>query len=244
MAEDFERDCWTLGRKTMAELTKEQIERAAEALWNITLEQRESRQPGRTEDRWCNVDPQFKDEWREWARVAAPFLQLPWDEPTAHEVNELMALFFPFAMRPSHQEISRLICGFIQRRNAALLPKPVDPRCCERDTDGDGNCPIHQGKGVFRNPEFQPVDPRREKILSALQAAYPRLNGAPWSAPFIADVVLEALGPESEFRFGFTGFKELPVDKASPYLDSMLYPEGKMPQPREPFKPNPLDEVK
>jgi hypothetical protein len=108
----------------MAELTKEQIERAAEALWNITFEQRESRQPGRTEDRWCNVNPQFKDEWREWARVAAPYLQLPWDEPNEAEIAELG--------RERMQRVSPRECGFlrefVRRRNAALLPKPVDPR--------------------------------------------------------------------------------------------------------------------
>lgn len=30
--------------------------------------------------------------------------------------------------------------------------KPI--RCCERDDDGDGNCPIHSAPGVFRNPAF------------------------------------------------------------------------------------------
>jgi hypothetical protein len=109
----------------MAELTKEQIERAAEALWNITFEQRESRQPGRTEDRWCNVDPQFKDEWREWAKVAAPFLQLPWEEPTDKEFIDIVHA------HPSSgygEEILRSMREFVRRRNAALLPKPVDPR--------------------------------------------------------------------------------------------------------------------
>ncbi len=26
-------------------------------------------------------------------------------------------------------------------------------KCCERDTDGDGNCPVHSAPGVFRTTE-------------------------------------------------------------------------------------------
>jgi len=31
-----------------------------------------------------------------------------------------------------------------------VVSKCVPERCCDRDTDGDGNCPIHSAPGVYR----------------------------------------------------------------------------------------------
>ncbi len=105
-------------------------------------------------------------------RRAAPFLQLPWDEPTEEEIESAL------------QE-------FVRRRNAALQPKPVDPRkpyCCfigcqnpptwqvdahvglEDDTQ---SCDDHLGHLLTDAPlhtvcPIRPVDPRREKIRNVL----------------------------------------------------------------------------
>lgn len=52
--------------------------------------------------------------------AAAPFLQMPWIEPT---VEEWSAIY-----RDATSLSARLrVCEFVRRRNAALLPKPVDP---------------------------------------------------------------------------------------------------------------------
>jgi hypothetical protein len=55
-------------------------------------------------------------------RRAAPFLQLPWDEPTEEEIDNA-----------GRRGIESALREFVRRRNAALQPKPVDlrrPYCC------------------------------------------------------------------------------------------------------------------
>jgi hypothetical protein len=59
---------------------------------------------------------------RDGLAAAAPFLQLPWDDPTHDEIVDgtkriLMGM-------PCKEVLQR----FVRNRNAALLPKPVDPR--------------------------------------------------------------------------------------------------------------------
>ena len=51
--------------------------------------------------------------------AVAPYLQFSWDEPTDEEMKDLGGV-------PSNYHIA--IREFVRRRNAALLPKPVDPR--------------------------------------------------------------------------------------------------------------------
>lgn len=53
-------------------------------------------------------------------RAAAPFLQLPWDDPTKKELER----FRVHGVADFRGEIH----NFIRSRNAALMSKPVDPR--------------------------------------------------------------------------------------------------------------------
>lgn len=80
----------------MTELTEQQIEQAIAAFGNYAVAER--------------------------MRRAAPFLQLPWDEPTEEEIDNA-----------GRRGIESALREFIRRRNAALQPKPVDlrrPYCC------------------------------------------------------------------------------------------------------------------
>jgi hypothetical protein len=80
-------------------LTEEQIELAANAM----------------RDNW-----QVRFSWKMLAEIAAPYLQAPWDPPTAEENHRAGEL---------HRVIGKIpLADFVSRRNAALLPKPVDPR--------------------------------------------------------------------------------------------------------------------
>lgn len=92
-------------------LTDEQIEAAAKAM-------RESHDviDGRT------------DFYGSMARAAAPFLQAPWEMPIGQEVHLLcdaVARKVSSSNGGIHPET--LLREFVSRRNAALLPKPVDP---------------------------------------------------------------------------------------------------------------------
>lgn len=62
--------------------------------------------------------------------AAAPFLQLPWDEPTDEEIAEIIRQHWHWNGRRKHiSEVVRFIAGqFVDRRNAAFTPKPADPR--------------------------------------------------------------------------------------------------------------------
>jgi hypothetical protein len=75
----------------MTELTEQQIEQAIAAFGNYAVAER--------------------------MRRAAPFLQLPWDEPTEEEIDNA-----------GRRGIESALREFVRRRNAALQPKPVDPR--------------------------------------------------------------------------------------------------------------------
>lgn len=88
----------------MPELTKEQIE-AAEQAWNAV-------------------------DLSAWTRsgiikAIAPHVQFPLEEPSAEEV--FAAADFVW-FRDYRDEIARALRRFVARRNAARLPKPVDPR--------------------------------------------------------------------------------------------------------------------
>lgn len=45
---------------------------------------------------------------------------------------------------------------------------PPRERCCEKDTDGDGNCPDHISPGHFRNPQFDRLN-LRYNVYGALE---------------------------------------------------------------------------
>ena len=89
----------------MAELTERQIEFAVAAFENVAGHAATGVLLSRAER----------------MRRAAPFLQLPWDEPTDEEWSAI------FHSIPSSSARS-WACEFVRRRNASLMPKPVDPR--------------------------------------------------------------------------------------------------------------------
>ena len=60
-------------------LTDEQIEKAAQALYESLYESYEYLP-------WAALSETIKDRYRKAARAVAPFLQVPWDEPTEEEM--------------------------------------------------------------------------------------------------------------------------------------------------------------
>ena len=90
-------------------LTAEQIEAAAKAAYN-TL-------PG---EKWECVSGSIRHNWRNNVIAAAPFLQYPLEPPTEEDVDRAYAYYGGHSMESTLDD-------FINRRNAARLPKP-DPR--------------------------------------------------------------------------------------------------------------------
>jgi hypothetical protein len=101
----------------MAELTDEQVKQAAEISSST-----------RTHSLSWNGPRSEKgmDLWLSTMRAAAPFLQLPWDEPSMDEANEIEQNIPRNA--PPVDQLMRALTVFVHRRNAALIPKPFDPR--------------------------------------------------------------------------------------------------------------------
>jgi hypothetical protein len=110
-------------------LTDEQIEAAAKALHSAANMQRPWDFPYPTRA-YEELVERHKNEWRELARSAAPFLQAPWEPPTPSEVSDVYAVAagtsprYDFVLR----RLSDAIAAFVDKRNAKLSPKPVDPR--------------------------------------------------------------------------------------------------------------------
>ena len=61
-------------------------------------------------------------------RVTAPYLQMPWDEPTNEEVANIVRKLFATTECLDMLVLEDTLREFVRLRNAALLPKPVDPR--------------------------------------------------------------------------------------------------------------------
>lgn len=109
--EGFEREAWehehaSPWRKEMAEISMQQMIQAVDA-YKAAYDKSE--------------------EWPEYARVrglraAAPLLQLPWVEPTEIDIQEA------WDANARTGGVANVLEGFVRRRNAALLPKPADPR--------------------------------------------------------------------------------------------------------------------
>lgn len=92
----------------MAELTSEQVDRA--------------------EREWMSKTGNFADR-KHVLRTVAPFLQLPWDEPTESESSFIHSTDLGLRLTSSFDEHKHhIISDFVRRRNAALTPKTVDPR--------------------------------------------------------------------------------------------------------------------
>jgi hypothetical protein len=107
-----------MARKDVREmtLTDERIEAAAKAMGNAINEQVSihRRMIIRT-PHGCDIETT-----RAGLRAAAPFLQMPWEMPTDKECRELHAL--------TDNEVGHALRQFVCDRNAALIPKPADPR--------------------------------------------------------------------------------------------------------------------
>ena len=58
--------------------------------------------------------------------LAAPFLQLPWEYPSGDERYDLFKANRHIV--PADMMMYQCVKMFVERRNAQLLPKPVDPR--------------------------------------------------------------------------------------------------------------------
>lgn len=104
----------------MAELTDDQVEKAVKAAsatrtsklsWN-----------GSTGENGIDL-------WRATVRAAAPFLQLPWYEPTREEFSSIHdSSICLYGDGKLCRAVSDALRQFILIRNAAMISKPVDPR--------------------------------------------------------------------------------------------------------------------
>jgi hypothetical protein len=88
----------------MAELTKEVIERVAAEL--------------QSRCHFKEIETSFRV-----AEAIIPLAQLPWGPPVAGEINAIFD-----TMRHVDFSTFAVVCEFVRRRNAVILPKPVDPR--------------------------------------------------------------------------------------------------------------------
>ena len=66
-----------------------------------------------------------KVDARKWVEAAAPYLQLPWEMPTDREIDAAASSSYTVISRDATELLLR---RFVNERNAALQPKPVDPR--------------------------------------------------------------------------------------------------------------------
>jgi hypothetical protein len=108
-------------------LTDERIEVAARAIFNAALERnREIGIPIEGPQTWDEWGSSIHETYRIVARAAAPFLQAPWEMPTEKEAETLHANIV--ACGSDLRGMRHALTTFVEGRNLALLPKPVDPR--------------------------------------------------------------------------------------------------------------------
>jgi hypothetical protein len=105
---------WRERGAVMEELTAQQIDDAVEA-FGIEWDQQKGLGANRI---ICE---------RRGLSAAAPFLQLPWDDPTKEEAESFHEDYYTFASTSIPSTLHALV-RFIRYRNAALQPKSVDPR--------------------------------------------------------------------------------------------------------------------
>lgn len=123
-------------------LTDEQIVAAAKRIWAAS---------DNSGYKWSEIASEAKVIYMEMARVAAPFLQMPWEMPTEEEVAKALHA----------NGTTEALLQFVQRRNASLIPKPVDPR---REKLRSAVNEWRQCEGAYTTSEI--VD----RILAALDA--------------------------------------------------------------------------
>lgn len=160
------RTCWVSG--TVAErkeedmnLTDEQVEAAAKELWLVSFPWRHEPK----EDEWLAIEECYKQEWRTLARAAAPFVQAPWEMPTPEECKHAVTDRDLCAMYSKEHAWRNVLRLFVERRNAALRHKPVDPRRekIESAVDAVKNC-NQIGAPALTTAEIA------DRILAALDA--------------------------------------------------------------------------
>lgn len=144
------------GGGSMREFTDEQVERAASDM-HATVE---------TMRKWDEIPLTDRATYQKMARAAAPFLQLPLEEPNDAELHAAASAIKNYADTPCPymRQAESILQIFIRGRNAALLLKPVDPR---REN-------LH--KLVMRyKTTGQPAHPERmvDEILAALDEVKP-----------------------------------------------------------------------
>lgn len=95
-------------------LTDEQIEAAAKAMYEGSNQG--TMLPYGVP--WNGMNFGERHRWLVALRAAAPFLQMPWEMPTAGEVEKALCA----------NGTTEALLQFVRSRNASLIPKPVDPR--------------------------------------------------------------------------------------------------------------------
>lgn len=122
----------------MSKLTEEQIEAAAKEGYSAADNQYNksgiAHRYSTNHISWNELAEVTKDMWRVAVRYAAPFLQVPWDEPTFEELKKACFDFtycenrdstcMGIPLGPMRDAFSK----FVSRRNDDLIQKPVDPR--------------------------------------------------------------------------------------------------------------------
>jgi hypothetical protein len=155
------------GDLIMAELSEQQIEQAARAMHEAGTVSIHF---------WEHVFAGDKERYRKAARAAAPYLQLPWDEPLRGELDTIFN-----AMPRTDPSVFAVVCAFVRRRNAAIQPKPVDSRF--EKVKAILNCRFYMG-----NPEF---DKFADEVVPEILAAIDKPdclgcgenNGHKWNCP-------------------------------------------------------------
>lgn len=108
-------------------LTDEQIEAAAEAAYENRAKHLHSNCV------WKKLSSEIRSYWRADVAIAAPFLQLPWDMPTAAEIV-MVDTHGSYRVNTGEgyihfaSGISSGLARFVFHRNGLLIPKHVDPR--------------------------------------------------------------------------------------------------------------------
>lgn len=99
----------------MAELTNEQLDRATDAYRNFSG--------------GSSVELTSSEIARCRMRAAAPFIQLPWDEPTEDEAMVIHSTDLGMSLTATFDQCKwNVLHAFVRDRNATLRPKPIDPR--------------------------------------------------------------------------------------------------------------------
>lgn len=134
----------------MGKLTDEQVEQAAKAMFTAWY----SKTPLNMD--WGDAN---KPMWIAAAHAAAPFLQLPWDEPTREEFSSIHdSSICLYGDGKLCRAVSDALRQFILIRNAAMISKPVDPRI--QAVEGVLEMLTDEGGRIFSPQKLQEISER------------------------------------------------------------------------------------